>query len=38
MKIKNEIRSDVDGFIKTISISGGDLVKQNQELITLSYE
>ncbi|MCK4264952.1 acetyl-CoA carboxylase biotin carboxyl carrier protein subunit [Candidatus Babeliales bacterium] len=34
MKMENEIRSETDAFIKTISIVEGDLVQQNQVLIT----
>ncbi len=38
MKMHNEIRSETDAFIKTIQISEGDLVQQNQILITFKLE
>ena len=34
MKMENEIRATFNGFIKNISISDGNLVQQNQVLIT----
>ena len=34
MKMENEIRATSDAFVKSVSISESDLVKQNQLLIT----
>ena len=38
MKMENVIKSNVDAFIKTLSITEGDLVEQNQELISFDFD
>ena len=38
MKMENEIRAEADAFIKTVSISEGDLVQPNQELISFEIK